>query len=67
MGMQNEQDQMLYVSAVYVSAVYVSAVWLALLEFCRMRGRIIRLGADALASDNDAVGRSTGLEAEITS
>jgi|GEM_PF-2840502 len=38
--MQNKQDQMLY----------VSAVWLALLEFCKTRGRIIRLGADALAS-----------------
>jgi hypothetical protein len=38
MGMQNEQDQMLY----------VSAVWLALLSSARREGRIIRLGADAL-------------------
>jgi hypothetical protein len=45
MGMQNEQDQMLY-----VSAVWVSAVWLALLGLSRIRGRIIRLVADALTS-----------------
>jgi hypothetical protein len=45
--MQNTQDQMLY----------VSVVWLAPSRFSRMRGRIIRLGADALAGQTMCVGR----------